>query len=298
MEDRPQRGDSHSLLYILVSGFSFLFGWSLSHSRASNENAIETVHPQNNSSPETRPGPPHLPVAPQIPSTMSQHYQPDRRKDNTPPWKKRVEIAAILVAGVLLGVNIWALKKVRESTDWLIIQTKNASNQQRPRISVRVPESIHIEVDKPIRPDIQIFNYGNSPGFARARIRFEAGPGVIEKFRDMVRHQSGEFMVPEESLGALKALIDVHVGSQFPIETPDLVLSKQDIAKLSAGTIDVVFYGRIFYTDLDNSALGQPNNLYHTIFCFYVIRDGSSLSACPNTYDHPEERWIYTNWAP
>jgi hypothetical protein len=85
------------------------------------------------------------------------------------------------------------------------------------------------------------------------------------------------------------------IGRYFPIENTGLVLSKQDMAKLIAGAIDVVIYGRIFYTDFDNAANGHRNDAYQSIFCFYVMSDGSTTSACPNRYTDREE---YTNWVP
>jgi hypothetical protein len=92
--------------------------------------------------------------------------------------------------------------------------------------------------------------------------------------------------------GTLKLLINPNEGRPFPIETPELKLSSEDMKKLADGTIDVAIYGRIFYTDLSNSATGMTNEYLKSLFCFYVLRDGSTMSACPNHKD------AYTNWAP
>jgi hypothetical protein len=180
-----------------------------------------------------------------------------------------------------------------ESTNWIKHQTINAFENERPRIWIKVPETIQIKVGEPINPHIQVFNYGRTPGIARARIQFKAAPGVIEEFRNTMRYHRDDFTIPlEEQTGTLKLLINPNEGRQFPIESPELKLSSEDIKKLADGTIDVAIYGRIFYTDLSNSATGMTNEYLKTLFCFYVLRDGTTISACPNRKD------AYTNWAP
>ena len=137
--------------------------------------------------------------------------------------------------------------ETRENAAWTTLQARDIFNDHRPLIWVKIPDSIHIEIGKPINPEIQVFNYGKSPGIARARIRFEAAPGVIEKFRDVLRNHQGEFTLPiPEPHGTLKVLINPNSGRSFPIETPQLILSKQDMEKLAAGTIDVAIYGTDF----------------------------------------------------
>jgi hypothetical protein len=184
----------------------------------------------------------------------------------------------------------------KDSASWTGHQARDLFNDQRPRIWAKIPDSIHIEAGKPIRLGMEIFNYGKSPGIARARIRFEAAPGVIEKIRDVLRNHPDDFSVPEQ-LGNLKFLINPLTGKPFPVETPELILSKQDMNKLAAGTIDVAIYGRILYTDLDYSAMGERNTAYDSIFCFYIMRDGTTTSACPNKYDKRTNYEAYTNWA-
>jgi hypothetical protein len=88
-----------------------LFGLFLSKLNAPTNDPGEddsgSVHPQNNSTPETPLRQFQRPTTPQIPPTTTEHYYPDRRKDNTPPWKKRTEIAAVIIAGVLIAANVF-----------------------------------------------------------------------------------------------------------------------------------------------------------------------------------------------
>ena len=205
-------------------------------------------------------------------------------------WVEFVGVVVLFVYTIFSGLMWWQTK---ENASWTSTQAKDIFNDHRPLIWVKIPDSMHVEVGKPINPEIQIFNYGKAPGIARARIRFEAGPGVIEKFRDILQYHQETFTLPiPEQNGTLKVLINPDSGKSFPIETPQLILSKQDMEKLAAGTIDVAIYGRIFYTNLSNNIWGKPNNSFQSSFCYYVMRDGSTTSACPN------QEGKYTNWAP
>ena len=242
---------------------------------------------------------------------LEKQHQAERSEDAARENKRyrleKVSLAAVIIYAFLTLLMYFATKRsadaardaadaAKASADWTGHQARDFFNDQRPRVWAKIPDRIRIEVGKPIKPDIEIFNYGKTPGIARARIRFEAAPGVIEKFRDTLRNHPDDFSIPEQ-LGTLKFLINPSTGKRFPIETPELTLSKKDIRKLTAGTIDVAIYGRIFYADLDNSALGERNREYVSSFCFYIMRDGTTISACPNTYNPTTKYGAYTNWA-
>lgn len=96
------------LLRILWAAFSgVLFGVFLSKLKPPAKGSSESIHPQNNSDPEKSLSPrTPLPIPP-VPPTPTEHYQPDRRKDNTPKWKVWTEIAAVGIAGALLVANIF-----------------------------------------------------------------------------------------------------------------------------------------------------------------------------------------------
>jgi hypothetical protein len=214
-------------------------------------------------------------------------------------WLEVLAFLVLLAYTVFSGMMWWQTKNAaqaaKESAAWTGHQARDFFNDERPRMWVKIPDSIHIEAGKPIKPNICIFNYGKTPGIVSARIRFEAAQGLIEKFRDTMRYHPNEFTITEQR-GTLKVLINPNEGKTFSIETADLILSKQDLEKLAAGTIDVAIFGRIFYTDLSNGAMGERNSNYKTLFCIYVTKDGTT-SACPNTYDPATKFEAYTNWA-
>jgi hypothetical protein len=107
--------EPRGLLYILLSAFAFLTGWSLAQLRTPNDDGSETIHPQHGTAPKDRLSRFDSMTAAQTPPTPTQPYQPDRRKDNTPPWKKRAEIAAIAVAIGLLAINIFLWRSTRDA---------------------------------------------------------------------------------------------------------------------------------------------------------------------------------------
>src|SRR6266849_6650017 len=82
-----------------------------------NEPGSDANRKSTQQSGHSKPNVPPAPPTPELPPTPTQHYQPDRRKDITPPWKKRGEIAAITIAFGLLVVNIFALLAAKKAAD-------------------------------------------------------------------------------------------------------------------------------------------------------------------------------------
>jgi hypothetical protein len=208
----PESNESRGLLRTLSAAFSGVFlGFLLSRSNTPTNNPAqggEPVYPEDNATPERTFGQFQTSIPSEIRPSPAQHYGPDGRKDNTPPWKKNTEIAAVCIAGGLLVVNLFvtiaswrAASASKGAAEWTANQTRLIFNDQRPLIWVKMPE-IRIEAGKPIFvANMEIFNYGRTPGLARARIRFEAAQGVIEKFRDTLGtiQKNSRFRITEES---------------------------------------------------------------------------------------------------
>jgi hypothetical protein len=212
----------HGLLHILGTVVSVVsFVWLFSRLHTASDDARETARPQGTPEPERQfshapPGGP-LVIYPPIDTNKSDNGN----KDKTPFWEK----AAVLIALGLLVVNLFVALSANDSAEWIKHQTRDVYNQHRPLIWVKVPTSVHIEVDKPIDFDIEVFNYGNVTGIARARIRLEAAPGVIERFRDTLRHHEADFPILRDQIGILKLPIPPGEFRHFPIESPELKLS-------------------------------------------------------------------------
>src|SRR5208283_756059 len=143
MPSSPSRNSDEppGLLKILGAVFSgVLFGVFLSKFKTPTKDDDETVHPKDSSRPETTLSPSQVAITPQIPPSPTQHRYPDRRKDNTPPWRKRAEIAAIVIAFGLLIVNCvvsyasWKTARVAEQ------QTQNLWTEQQPHVWVKTPD--------------------------------------------------------------------------------------------------------------------------------------------------------------
>jgi hypothetical protein len=97
---------------------------------------LESLQQSAHSKVEVPPTPPrHV-----LPRTSTQDYQPDRRKDNTPLWKKCVEIAAIIIALLLLIVTALYVEYAKAQRDEMITQNKisrlNSRLQSRPYVGI------------------------------------------------------------------------------------------------------------------------------------------------------------------
>jgi len=220
------------------------------------------------------------------PPSPREHNNPNG-DSGQPPWWKRLgtwkfigEIILIVVGIRVACIYAAQLEQMRTQVQLLI------DIDLRPAITVKMLDSIQIEVGKPITATVEVFNYGKLPGMARAQIHAEAAPGLIEKFRHTLRDEKlGTGNLPD-IIGLRKIYIAPGQGTKdFPIEPPQRIFTQQDMIGAAAGTIDVAVYGRIFYTDLNN------HHGYSSAFCFYRLKDGST-SACP------DEKNAYTNFAP
>lgn len=220
--------EPRGLLHILASAFSgVLFGLFLSKLNTPSNDPThrnrESAHPKDNPGPETTRSPLQIPITSQVPPAPA-HYYPDSRKDNTPPWKKWTEIVAVgvacglLIANVIVTIGTWrAANAAKDAADWSGHQARDQFADQRPRIWAAIPDHIHLEAGKPINPQLTIFNYGRGTGIARARIRFEAGPGIIDNFRRTIRANPHYLDIPDE-MGTLKAAILPNNGRSFSLK--------------------------------------------------------------------------------
>jgi hypothetical protein len=159
-----QNSDEPSgLLRTLLAAFSVvLFGLFLSRFKTPRNNPTETnsgtIYPQDNAKPKERLGVSQASVAAQTPPTPTQQYYPDRRKDNTPKWKKRIEISAVIIAGVLMVANIF-----------VTIGTWKAANAAKHAAESAERQRISFENSQRGQLTIENFHYG----FGDANVHFE-----------------------------------------------------------------------------------------------------------------------------
>jgi len=151
--------------------------------------------------------------------------------------------------------------------------------------------SIDVEVGKPITAKVEVFNYGKVPALVRARMRIEAAPGAIERFRKEANENSKTVMLIDDAKGFLKIVLPADQAyGDFPVESSQQILTRQDYDRIMNGvasnTIDVAVYGRIFYSSPGMPEKKQESN---DIFCFYLLKNGTT-STCTN------EDGAYTNW--
>jgi len=98
-----------AILGIVVSYLTFR--------RTQNNQTTETTLPQVNAKVERYFTPREPMVVPHIPPSPTDYSDTNGRKDGTPPWKKRLEIAAAFIAFGLLIVNIFQMRATQKSAD-------------------------------------------------------------------------------------------------------------------------------------------------------------------------------------
>lgn len=103
------------LLGTLATVFSgVLFGLFLSKLRAPIQESSESVCPEDTPEEKNRYRHTEPATISQIPPTPAQQNPTDRKKDDTPLWKKIIEIAALPIAIGLLLVNFFQLRLTQE----------------------------------------------------------------------------------------------------------------------------------------------------------------------------------------
>jgi hypothetical protein len=286
-----KKPEPRGFLCVLVSAFALMCGWSLSKLHAPTQDSSGSHHPQDSAHDAATPVHVIVDAFPPTPTPNKERESREERQEGRDKKRFRLEkigAAVLFIYTLVTGFMWWATKKSADAAEraanWTQRQTQYLFDQQSPFVWVKMLDSIHVEVGKPITATVEVFNYGHSPVTVRAYGYVEAGPMVIEKLRD---HPLGN--VPE-SKGIRIILLAPGEGTKdFPIETMGKALTKDDLRLISNGAIDVVIYGHIDYTNQRNPGLRVSK--YMSSFCFYRLKDGA-VSVCPN-YEH-----AYTNWAP
>lgn len=243
--------ERRGLLYILLSVFAFLSGWSLSRLRTPSDDDGKPVHPEDDTPPESGLGQLESPIAPQIPLTPTQHYQPDRRKDNTPSWKKTAEIVAIGIAGGLLIINIVALCAARKAAnaakESVELARMNADMDQRAWVGVSdISSSVRKSEDWTV--SFMFKNTGKTPA------------------KDFVIRGAGERVAK----GQKPIKEEIRLPGRGVIVPDGIFHSELKVSGLYDWTsADLVIHGRIEY----ESVFGHG---HWTTFCYHFVSDGNT----------------------
>jgi hypothetical protein len=299
MPSSPQNSSGRSgLFYILLSALGVL--WLLLQFRAPNKDAREVVHPQDTPEPEAESSNARLGGKLMVHSPTNSEEPKKGGKRETPFWEK----VAVFIALALLLVNWYQGCQTRKSADAATIAANAAKNSadtaindhywttqdRRPWIWVKPPRGLQIKVGKPMSATVEVFNYGTSPGLARTIIHIEAGPRVIEKFRDECKNnRDTAYLIPDDKTTFTAVIAPQEGVTDFPVESFPSIVSREDYDKITngiaAGTLDVVIYGRIWSSDVK-----RPwQDRFNSIFCFHLLRN-RTIGACPN------EEHAYTNF--
>jgi hypothetical protein len=243
------------------------------------------------------------PIIPDVPPPQIHRVNPERRKDNTPSWKKWAELTALGVAIGVLIVNSVQSFYTRRQADYAQRQLDAAQK------AFRMDERAWIEID-PIVPVLFVprqgvfgamFNYKislrNVGKTAAHDVRFRASPGGITPLTTLA--VSRAVMWEQDYL----LLGKVPTGRDIPIEKPMQKVMAPNVAipvpftfsgqepKIypSGNQIIQYFSGRVDYCDAFQVAHWMK-------FCFYPARADGEPWNCPvgndedkNTEDPPKD---------
>ena len=140
------------LLYILVSAFAFLFGYSLSKFRTPYEDGRKTATPQDTPSNESKQGFINPPIVSGIPASPSQQNYPNQGREGTPAWKKAAEICIAVGTAGLLTINIFLWYSTKNAANAAQESADTASRQlemmDRPWIKEEVSPAANLMADR------------------------------------------------------------------------------------------------------------------------------------------------------
>jgi hypothetical protein len=181
-QESPEPG---GFLYILLSAFAFFSGWLLCKS-GSPQNRGESVSPQNATKEQRNRRNIEPAIVAQIAPTLVNQEYPNRRKEDTPRWKKWAEIAAVLIAFGLLVVNIFQMRATQKASE-------TAANTLRltfrPRINInRLVRQDTLNNGTQLALSFEGFNYGPIAAKNIKVYRYEN----ISSFTDVSRKPYGE----------------------------------------------------------------------------------------------------------
>jgi hypothetical protein len=206
----------------------------------------EPVHPQDSTEVKRNLAPRQSVIITNIPPAPPQSHIPKWGKDETPPWKKGAEIAAVAIALGLLIVNIFQMRSTQKSADSADRTMKVA---YRPRllligIDPRVkssPAGIEPALDQQ-RLTVQIILPNTGP-FSARNVRFFRYSNVSA--RDQIKKG-----IYEELFGELKA-IPPKVENYNPgmVIVGTKTVTDSEIRELKSGTLWATFSILVQYDD-------------------------------------------------
>ena len=242
-----------SLLKILASVFSgVLFGLFLSKLDTPTEKGRESIHPKDNPRPETALGSLQVPITTQVPPTPAEHYHSDRRKDNTPRWKKRTEIVAVgiafglLVANGFVTVGTW--KAANATRDSVALARKNAHFDQRAWLGISYG-TYKYAVNEPFGVTFEVTDTGKTParnvrGMAVTYF-LKAGEPIPPFSYDHRTNVDLGTMLPGTKQSAISYLIPIGVPKEKSIQ--QLIVSDSMVRAIKDKSGYILVYGRLEY---------------------------------------------------
>jgi hypothetical protein len=229
---------------------------------------------------------PHIP-----PSPTNSPQSPAASQDNTPPWKKKLEIVAIVVAVGLLIVNIfqmWATQKAANATrDSVTLASDTAIRQLRAYVGLHQVGVMGITNREPFGVGFAFVNHGQTPA---SNVNMK---GVV----DLLPYPLPEdFALPETPDRARQDGVifpnetNPMVGWVWERKNPPLTVNEKGRLFVKTTTEEAYAHGTVTYRDIFGV-------LRRTTFC-YVLNPHSVVRNPAGDMIYDQKGNIQFQWAP
>jgi hypothetical protein len=212
-----------------------------------------------------------------------QQFQPDRRKDNTPHWKKRAEIAAMIIALGLLIVNIFQMSATQRAADSAEKSAKVADFALKITGRAYVgPESgngVDFVRGSVGHIDMIVRNTGHTPALDYGAVGYDGFVGRNEKIPELIAPMSPVYVPTtiEPGSGKLVSSAILHGEQVQPI------LGEEHIKSLRNGDSRYYFFVFIWYKDV------FPDTVPHrTRFCREIQPNLFNTQPCQGIPDYSD----------
>jgi len=154
-EKVPSSPSQNSLWPLTLLGTLLFAFWSSKKSGQINQANSKPVHVDDSTNIKGNAAPRKSPVIAKIPPTPTQYVGPDRRKDDTPPWKEKLEIAAFCGGLALLVVNIGL---------FIVNVHQSRSTEKAATAAETASETARKQLEKSERPWLKVSFFVQQPG--------------------------------------------------------------------------------------------------------------------------------------
>jgi len=153
-----------AILGILVSSLAFFI-------KSKSNQASESIHPEDSTNPKGNLAPWEPPIIRRIPPSPPNSGNANGGKDNTPPWKKRLEFGAVIAAlGIFIANSLQTCASYRQLREFVDQERPWVSTKDKITLTGEPTFAVQINngramVNMIIPYSVTVENFGHSPAY-------------------------------------------------------------------------------------------------------------------------------------